>query len=339
MRSPSYALIVGAGRSGSGWFLDLFDLSPQTHCRNEPDGIQTSPLCCLPGGSVADEHSFPALLADWDEAIQWTVARMGERDRPIRIPKNHFRAGRHSPRLARLVLDPKFRRLLGVAYRELRQREWIAPRWLCSSRKLKNALPVLKIAPPGWTVFVLQNKPQTEVFHLVRHPGGFLNSWSNRYLVGRNHNAVSAANKERLHQIAAMDSSWAERFGDIDALCIEESELLYWCYTNEIIANEGQVSDRYHRILYEDLVQETVVCMRHAFAACGLDWTEAIQRCVVAGSKQSHLIASRWREGLSNKQMAIVHRILNASAMKTWWANDLSEEQISAAGQASGAVR
>jgi len=31
-------------------------------------------------------------------------------------------------------------------------------------------------------VLVLVNRPQTAVLHIVRHPGGFLNSWRNRYL-------------------------------------------------------------------------------------------------------------------------------------------------------------
>ena len=44
---PEYALIVGQGRSGTSWLLDLFDLSPQTFCRNEPYGINGSPLANL----------------------------------------------------------------------------------------------------------------------------------------------------------------------------------------------------------------------------------------------------------------------------------------------------
>ena len=77
---PDYILIVGQARSGTNWLLDLLDLSPYTHCRNEADKLENSPFAQLPSPVVRQplDENFGQ---QWDQAIAITASRLGERSR------------------------------------------------------------------------------------------------------------------------------------------------------------------------------------------------------------------------------------------------------------------
>lgn len=141
MKTLPYLLIAGHERSGTNWLLEIFNLSPRTFCRNEPYGIDGSPLAAL---------------------------------------------------------------------------------------KL--------VTSPGWVDYVLHHRPSAPVYYNIRHPGGFLNSWASRYLSRRDNDTVDQLNRARLHDEVGEHPHWAERFGDIDAMSVHESDLWYWCYAGKTIA-------------------------------------------------------------------------------------------------------
>jgi hypothetical protein len=189
-----YAVIVGQGRSGTNWLLELLDLSPETFCRNEPYGAADSPLNRLVRHRWVVRADQRELEAQWDDCVRWTCTHMGVRDRPIRARKNHLYQASRLLGPYRCVRGPRLRAALSSLLPSLRGQEWEIPWWLGSRASLARALPILKlVAPPGWATFVLRRRPAIPVLHIVRHPGGFLNSWANRYLVSSDREAVLVA--------------------------------------------------------------------------------------------------------------------------------------------------
>ena len=71
MPSPdplAYALLIGQGRSGTNYLLSLLDQSAATHCRNEPDQLDSSALSRLAEFRffVGDEPRLREALASLD---------------------------------------------------------------------------------------------------------------------------------------------------------------------------------------------------------------------------------------------------------------------------------
>lgn len=322
LKRPDYVLVVG-GRSGSTWVLDLLDQSAETFCRNEPYGAAGSSLARLTSHRFFVREWNDEQQQQWDEAIQSATTHMGERDRPIRVRKEYISGVSRAIGLCRAVQDRRLRRVLQMLCPSLRQGEWSLPWWLGSQQRLAESLSVLKLTTsPGWTDFILRTRPNVKVLHVVRHPGGFLNSLLNRYVAHRDVREVKNNSRARLEQLAQCNPNWARRLGDIQRMSIDELELWYWRYVNEIIWESGQQAGNYHRLIYEELVVDTVALMRQVFERCSLRWTESIGQRIAALSSNSVSIATKWRNSLTAPQVDLVERILEDSAMKDWWSNE-----------------
>jgi len=317
-----YALVSGHGRSGTNWLLELFDLSPQTFCRNEPSGIEGSPLKDLDYDRWVERKDQTGLIDGWDDAVRWTAGHMGERDRKITMPKNHMYQISRNLGLYRVVRGPKYRKALSFFIPSLRGGEWSTPSFIFDQRRLAEALPVLKlVSSPGWSQYVLRNRRQARLFHIVRHPGGYLLSWTNRHRSKHDDDTIDSLNRARLEDIANEQPEWGARFGDIETMSTAESELWFWCYAAETIDRAGEGESSYCRIIYEELASNTVPIMRQCYEMCGLDWTPSIEQATVEASQISESIATKWRTSLSDEQTDLVMRILNQSNMRVHWAD------------------
>jgi hypothetical protein len=258
--------------------------------------------------------------ARWEEAVQWAAQRMGRYDHPIRTPKHFIHPLSSSLGLPNLISRPRARRMLGLMAPALRRDEWPRPVWLGSRARLREALPVLKVGRAA--PFVLRNRPEATVFHVVRHPGGFLNSWMQRYLSRHDPSEIAEANRQRLQQVAEHHPEWARRLPPIESMSVAESELWYWRFINERIWSLGQDAPRYQRVVYEHLARGPVPLMRDAYAACGLRWTDAIERRIRALCAESGDLAERWKNRLSREQIELVERVLEDSPMRRWWSSE-----------------
>lgn len=318
--TPDYALIVGSGRSGTSWLLDLFDLSDQTLCRNEPYRCTGSPLAEMAVERLVERPSGGILESRWDDAVRWTCTHIGERDRPIAVGKWFLWPVSRYLGLYRAIRGPKLRRYASAVIPSLGRGEWKVP-WLVGSQaRLQRAKSILKlVGPPGWTTFVLRRRPNIPVFHIIRHPGGFLNSWAQRYVRGRDVPDILEQNRRRLVSIVEADPQWSARFTDIDSMSLEETELWCWLYANETIYTAGTGKRSYHRVIYESLTANPVAIMRECYASFGIEWTERVEARVRRSGRQSQSIASAWRKGLRDDQIVTVERVLEQSEMKAWW--------------------
>lgn len=322
---PPYALIVGHGRSGTTWLLELLDLSPQTFCRNEPDLAARSPFQELWHDGRVCRRSPAALDGGWDQAVRWTVARMGHTDLPAKVAKDYPSPLSRSRGLSRLVPGKTLRRYARAAVLSLRGEEWALPGSVRDQRGFEQALPIIKfVQAPGWAAFVLRHRADVPVFHIARHPGGFLNSWSKRYLREADPAAVRESNRQRLEDVAREYPHWAERFGDPAAMSTDESELWYWRYATEAIHDAGQGNPLYRLINYEALAADPVPVLRDCFAACGLNWTGAIESAVAAAPAES--IAHGWRKAVGDDRLAIIDRVLSDSPLAAWWPQETAPQ-------------
>ncbi|MCI5179113.1 MAG: sulfotransferase [Candidatus Electrothrix sp. AW3_4] len=315
-----YALIVGQGRSGTNWLNNLFDLSPLTFCRNEPHDFQDSPLYKLTEYRFAVHKEVSFLEQYWDDAIAHVSSHMGSRDHPIVMPKRFLYSFSVRSGLYRLLRGPKYRAVLSTVIPSLKGEEWKLPFWVGNKDRLEETIKIIKLVQcPGWGDFVLNNRPDVPVFHIVRHPGGFINSWANRCLAGRSEAAVLAANIQRLSRIVEIDTSWALRFGDFEAMGVVETELLYWLYASETIHNAGLGKKNYHLVTYEDLAANPQKIMRHLYTVCDLEWDESIDSALKNICRESKKIAATWKTGLDPRVILLTEKILQQSSFVSLW--------------------
>lgn len=316
--SANYAFVAGHGRSGTNWLLELLDRAATTHCRNEPDEIPGNAFEALPSPfvPVADPSSF---APKWSNAVVEAAAQMGDRDRAPVVSKSHLASWVQRFGLVEKLARPRVRSMLALARPAWRGAEWPMP-------GLHGApLAVLKCNQvPGWARFVLEHDAaRGRVVQIVRHPGGFLRSWHQRYLAESDAAQVRRANIARLEQVARADPAFAILMGD-PAICdLDELELWYWRYSVELIEAAGQASlsaqNAYRRLLFEELALDPLGGTRELYGWLGLDWTPDIEQSVAALSRGSAGIAKRAIEGLSAAERDTIDRVLSGSVMEHWW--------------------
>lgn len=332
---PPYILIVGNGRSGTNWLLSMLAASPETHCRNEPHDIASSPFHRLP--TAQEIRQNPALMADrWQSFVRWTVQRMGERDHRITAPKTYVHPLAQQLGVAYFPVRPKIRRALQYAVPALRQAEWRMPWWIGSQRRLEQACGVLKINDlRAWIVrWVLETQPEVPILHIVRHPGGQLNSGLSRFF---DHlSAEELASEQRLYQgilktAIAVDPHWRSVLGDeakISQLSLLEAVAWFWRYNNEEIYTLGQAYPQYRLVVYEQLAQDPLGYAHQVYDLCRLPFAPEIQTHIEQGTSTSMwgklkkppaAVAEAWKQKLQPEYQALAQAVLEGSQMAPWW--------------------
>ena len=311
-----YALIVGQGRSGTNWLLRNFDFSRETYCRNEPNVCAGSALASLEPWRVGWRQDTPELAESWELAIAATLSHMGEHDAPIPSAKAYLRAPARLLGIQRALRGPRLRPLLGLLMHELRNGEWPVPGWLADPDRLGRSLGILKLVTcPGWAWYVLRHHPEVPVLHIVRHPGGYLNSWSSRYLAPRNVGEVERENLARLDLLRSQDPERVAALAIGEGTDVDGTELAYWRYANELVFEAGRGAHGYHYISYEMLASDPVAIMQRLYEACGLVWTPEVEAQVRTGGRNSREISTAWRNRLTPPQLTLVDRVVRETPL------------------------
>jgi hypothetical protein len=231
----------------------MFDTSPETFCRNEPNVIQGSP-CEQLEAIWKVEPLMPDMDQQWDDIAAWMGSHMGERDHRLEYPKFYAYSLARKTGISAFTARPKIRNALKAIFPEFRQGEWEMPWWIGSQTELERSYAVFKINRSSRiAVWLIKNRPQIPVIHIVRHPGGRLNSWLNRFLSTRDAEAIDQRNKARLKQVLEIAPEWKDLIGDIDTMSIVESETWFWRYVTETIHRAGEGAKNYKLIIYEHL--------------------------------------------------------------------------------------
>jgi hypothetical protein len=319
-------LIFGYGKSGTKRLLRTLDLSPTTHCRNEPYNLSGSPwqrLRTLPRGYIVRPTDDELLRDEWDGAVDWCRHRMGERDRLPPPPKAHLHPLARRLGVLRLLGSRTARRVAGLVVRDLRRDEWLLPAWAGDRALLEQALVVLKInQSPGFACWVLRNRPTNKVIHIVRHPAGVLHSWSRRFLRDEDDERVRRNNIDRLELIARTDGGWAERFGDIGRMTVAEAEMWFWLYVTEVTHAAGEGSEQYHLVLDEDMMQKPVDVARTLYRECAIPWAQSVEDVLLEHASAWRACAAPWRDLLDADQVSTLEEILGSSPLRDLWSQD-----------------
>jgi hypothetical protein len=324
----AYALLIGQGRSGTNYLLGLLDQSPDTHCRNEPDQLDACALGRLaPFRFFVDDEARLATL--FDEAVRQAARCVGPRDHMTGVAKRWIKRGRRSAgyfylRQRYRVVEQLIRRRKPMDGEEL-----VFPGWMVDARVLAQSFHVFKLnGAAGYGAWALRARPGAQVIHIVRHPGGFAQSWLKRWVRGEGGQERGRGNpdtlreEDRLREIARRDADWARMLGDVEAIGREERELWWWRYLNEVLYHSGRGRANYRLVLYEDLARAPERVSREAYEAYGLEWNADIARRVRALSSGAERIARAWKDELEPCMVALVEKVLAGSAMERWWDED-----------------
>jgi hypothetical protein len=330
--SDKCIIVTGNGRSGSNWLLDILDASPDTHCRNEPHSIKDSPMNYI--AFLDSPKQVDELLPNiWDESVNRSRCHMGERDHSINNSKDYVYRWSQSFGLTNLIQRKNAIKFLKSVSSKYRQGEWPMPWWIGSQNKLADATVVLKIINlyPWIVSWVLKNKPGTPVIHIVRHPGGQLNSFLRRYVS----NCDEAESKHQelrrksiLKAIAMAHPQYKDVFGDIDSLSWVESLACYWRANNELIFQNGQSLSNYKRVIYEDLADDPLGVAKNIYSFCNLQWSQSVEDIIASGLEESvfgkvhggpQAVVSKWKTQLPEEYHGLITEILAGSFMRSWW--------------------
>ena len=319
MSKIRYIFIVGHGRSGTNWLLDLLNASPQTFCK-EPDDLVDSPLKPFWPYRGGWRDNLSLFEGGWDKAILDMAKSMGHHDIRIKNPKVYLHEIPRRLGIIRLLCGTRCGKLMQRIIPSLRSGEWPIPWWIGDADKLKDAITVIKtVQTPGWAKFVLQYRPEVPVVHIVRHPGGYINSWLNRYISTTNPDEVADRNRRRLFAISDADPIWKARLGDIASMGMVEAELWYWRYATELIHLNSGKSHNYHLLIYKDLAQNPVPLIKNLYESTGLPWTDEVRIAIDAACRKSSTFIDNWKKELSAEYQELAEAVLRDSPLSKYW--------------------
>lgn len=319
------AIIVGHGRSGTNWLLEIFDRSPNTLCSNERIRISNSALSEMPDPTV-DYGQYRGLEDQWESVLMKTRSRFGERD-PVGTNKTYIRRGIRGWILNLIKSKKKIRYSLCLLNSTLANEEWEIPLSAINKSELLNSVLLLKEnQAPALANWIMNNCPGTVVIHIVRHPCGMLNSWKSRYYDSHDSDMVRTASRNRLSMVLNM-AHWLHPITrDSIASCLSspnpsasELELWYWRYSNEAIMECGTGKANYAQVVYEDLVKNPVSISKSLFKKVELDFPDQLSSYLQSGIKKSTEISHGWRKELSENEVQLAKHILSGSTLKNLW--------------------
>lgn len=320
--SLDYALILGQGRSGTNYLLGLLNQSPLTHCRNEADQLEASALRELaPYRFFVDDPEDPTGLAScWDKAIHEAALTFGPRDHEVAHPKVWLFPGARRPGYFYIRQRYRIVHKVGRKGPAMNGREIRFPRWMTTPGRLERAFHVFKLnAACGLAGWMFDHRPEARALHIVRHPGGFTKSWLRRWVANQGAEKTEEGNKARLRTLAEREPEWAARLGDIDGLSMIEAELWFWRWCNERIAADGEGSDRYHRVIFEELAADPTGVTEGVYRFCDLPWSPQVSARVARISQRAPSIASAWKDELDAPVVETIERVLHGSPLTGFW--------------------
>lgn len=312
-RAAGTVLLAGTGRSGTTWLAKLLDASPVTWLRHEPDSPRNFAwFRDLP--SRIERDAGPGLAPLWEAGLAAAERHHSHLLSPPPDFEKHF---------LRLPVWRGLRLIDGVRRRLAPQ---AAPLRIPGLLFRDAPVTVVKSVVSNLRLAWLHDQfPELRIVLLVRHPGGYVNSW----LTGSQRGFGS---RERLFPVVlpfprAEQERYAEAFEHGSDL---ERELVYWIVANETPLLELAGSGRFRVVVYEELCRRPAEVMDELLAWLGLPFDEGIRRFIDASTsrhsdgyydvfKDPAKVAEKWRDELSAEQVATVGHYLQGCELSALW--------------------
>lgn len=294
---PPLVLVTCAGRSGSKWMLRLLDFHNQTLCRNEPERMST----------WLKDPETPDWDAWYDRAME-LGARVGFVDRAPAQAKDYMRGWVKRTRVDRVLYSRRFQNITG------RRPEAPYPGVLYNAEKLANAQRVLKVINARYFICrALNETDHFPIIHMVRHPGGMLNSWLNRFSPTQDQDELFETQQGILRKIHKRDPAYESVSGPVEGKDLVELKLWCWRHAQDHILSEGAGHPRYMPVVFEHLSERPAEVMAPVYEMCGLEFTDAMHGLIREETARSKDIAGAWKAKLSDEQAALIERVLDGS--------------------------
>ncbi|MGF1491793.1 MAG: sulfotransferase [Microcoleaceae cyanobacterium] len=335
MNTPQHILIYSLGRSGSNILLDSMDLDASTHCRNEPHAYRSSYLQShiLFGSNqlTSDDSSIEECMAQhWDNAVNWMSCRWGIRDRhhPEAPAKTYYRPQWWERGLPQFLIHKnKSRKLASILYPEFRREEYRLPAWILTPNWQENTTHVFKLArclerQLNW---ILENRPQTKVVFLIRHPLGFAQSLYRRLYnhrdQGRHHRQNCQLLRSRLQYRMNLGLDVPEV--DVDSIDLFESVLWNWFVFNQTSYELHTAYPNVQTVVYEQLLVDPVAQFKAVYAHCGLRWDSCVEQSIQQTYGHSAHLAQSFQNYWSAEYKQAAEQILARSSLRAFWTGKL----------------
>ncbi len=294
---PRLVLVTCAGRSGSKWMLRLFDFHPETLCRNEPERM--TPALKDPATTSWEE---------WERTAMDVGPRIGFVDRPPAKPKAYMRGWVKTSRADRVLYTRTLQKITG------RHPEAKFPRVFYDADAVARAQRVLKVINARH--FICRLLTETEhvpVVHMVRHPGGMLNSWLRRFAPTQDQEGLLERQRQILRDIHQLDPSFVAVSGPVEGKDLVELKLWCWRHAQDAMLLAGSAHPRYATVVFEDLSQNPLDVMKPIYAMCGLEYTDAMRDLIRQETERSSEIAAAWKDRMPPERVNLIERVLDSS--------------------------
>ncbi len=324
-RASKCVVVAAHCSSGSKRLLRILDQSPVTHIRSEPYNCPGSPFASLrrmPASWIDLPESCDELRAGWDAAAAWAHSRMGPRDCLPSPPKRHQKRLPRALGLQHAFGSRRLRRLVAdVGGVVGGSEEWPVPPAMAAPDDLSESTLVMKFnQSPQIVGWLLRERPDVSVVHLIRHPAAYLNSGMSRRRSGQE--AARRANIERLRVISDRDPHSLIESAGLDRLDFEQSELLFWVYANTRARDAGSRCANYMLVRDEDVVADASSVAAQLAAELFLEWPERATRWLSHRATHWTARSTCWTDLLDARQADCVRAALEMSDLDELWDAD-----------------
>lgn len=320
MQIRNWAMVAGAGRSGTTWLGKIIDSSSRVLYRHEPDNLRRLSLF----------RGIPDRLEREDEAPELRERFLRGVERAGRTHHVHFH---RPPEFPKDFVNATLWKGLGLGLRAARKVGWTPlvplPGTFFGARARQATLVLKSVVSNLRLAWIHDRFQEARTVFILRHPGGYLNSWKRGV---EKHGWSGFGSPERLAGVLLPfprpeHARFEERF---EAGTDFERELIYWLVANEVPWLELADSPRLKVVVYEDLCRRPMEVAREVFAFLELPWepqsedfvrrsTETEKAGYHSVFKSPAVAANRWRELLPADEIELVERELEASPLGRLW--------------------
>ncbi|MEM6300354.1 MAG: sulfotransferase [Pseudomonadota bacterium] len=337
MRSGApHVLIVGNGRSGTNWVLEILNAHRETFCRNEIQELTSSPYLEFVSELEKSNGSLNDGLADWwTRAMAHSLTHCGVRDTRFLCRKTFLYRWSFGLGAANWTARPKLRRLVAHVYPPARKEEWLFPAWIGSRDLQRKSKGVLKINDmPAWVFDWIAGNSSAKFIHVVRHPAAQLRSGIDRFfsVLSKSEAAIEeAVYEERLTLLAERYPDVNRRLETISPKTLLEKVYLFWLFNNELlhVAGHALPKGRYFQVIYEELALGYEEVSQRIFDFSGLEVDKELldrlgmrKQMSVWGKVDTskERLSSRWHKTVPDELKALVSESLKDSPLNDLWA-------------------